>query len=82
MPTTDKLETTLNEAGSSHHQFQTIYLKGVRDENWASYYAAFVLGRLPELDITPSALTGLLAGVTDHNWVAGSAKAIQNTLGN
>ena len=81
MPTTDKLEMTLNEAESSHHQFQTVYLKGVRDENWASYYAAFVLGRLPDLDITPSALTGLLAGVTDHDWVAGAAKAIQKASG-
>jgi hypothetical protein len=78
MPTTDKLETTLNEAETSHHQFQTVYLKGVRDENWASYYAAFVLVRLPDLDITPSVLTGLLAGVTDHDWAAGAAKAIQD----
>ena len=82
MPTTDKLEMTLNEAESSHHQFQTVYLKGVRDENWASYYAAFVLGRLPDLDITPSALTGLLAGVNDPNWAAGAATAIQDALVN
>ena len=82
MPTTDELEMTLNEAESSHHQFQTVYLKGVRDENWASYYAAFVLGRLPDLDVTPSALTELLAGVDDHNWTAGAAKAIQDALVN
>jgi hypothetical protein len=82
MPTTDKLETTLNEAASSHHQFQTVYLKGVRDEKWSSYYAAFVLGRLPDLDIAPSALTELLAGVTDKNWTAGAAKAIQDASGN
>ena len=82
MPTTAKLEATLNDAESSHHQFQTVHLKGVRDENWPSYYAAFVLGRLPDLDITPSAMTELLAGVTDHDWTAGAAKAIQDTSGN
>ena len=82
MPTTDKLKATLNEAESSHHQFQTVYLKGVRDEKWSSYYAAFVLGRLPDLDITPSALTELLSGVTDKNWTAGAAKAIQDASGN
>jgi len=82
MPTTDKLEATLNEAAASHHEFQTVYLKGVRDEKWASYYAAFVLGRLPDLDMAPSALTELLAGVTDKNWTAGAAKAIQDAPGN
>ena len=82
MPTTDELETTLNDAESTHHQFQTVHLKGVRDENWASFYAAFVLGRLSDLDITPSALTTLLAGVTDDNWTAGAAKAIQDASGN
>jgi hypothetical protein len=82
MPNTDKLEATLKEAETSHHQFQTVYLKGVRDENWASYYAAFILGRLEDLDITPSSLTGLLAGVTDHNWTVGAAKAIQDAPGN
>jgi hypothetical protein len=82
MPSTDKLEATLEEAETSHHQFQTVYLNGVRDEKWASYYAAFVLGRLEDLGISPSKLTGLLAGVTDKNWTAGAAKAIQDALGN
>jgi hypothetical protein len=77
MPTIDQLETTLNEAETSHHEFQTVYLKGVRDENWASYYAAFVLGRLKDLDMPASTLTGLLAGVKDDNWTSGAAKAIQ-----
>jgi hypothetical protein len=80
MPTIDQLETTLNEAETSHHEFQTVYLKGVRDENWASYYAAFVLGRSKDLDIAPSTLTGLLAGVNDDDWTSGAAKAIQGAL--
>ena len=81
MPTIEELESAINDAGSSHHQFQTVYLKGVRDENWASYYAAFVLGRVEELDITPSELCGVIAGVTDDDWTVAAANAIRDALG-
>lgn len=81
MPTIEELESVLDEAASSHHQFQTVYLKGVCDENWASYYSAFVLGRLENLDITPSELCGVLSGVTDDNWTTGAAKAIRDASG-
>ena len=82
MLTIEQLEATLSEAESSHHEFETVYLKGVRDENWASYYTAFVLGRLETLDITPSGLVALLSAVTDDNWTVGAAKAIKGALGN
>ncbi len=81
MPTNEELESAINAAASSHHQFQTVYLKGVRDENWASYYAAFVVGRLEKLDITPSELCGVLAGVTDDDWTVAAAKAIREASG-
>jgi hypothetical protein len=81
MPTVEELESAIDDAESSHHQLQTVYLKGVRDENWASYYSAFILGRVEKLDITPSELCGVLSGVTDDNWTAGAAKAIRRASG-
>jgi hypothetical protein len=81
MPSIEELESAINAAESSHHQFQTVYLKGVRDEHWASYYSAFVLGRVEKLDITPSELCGVLSAVTDDDWTAGAAKAIRRASG-
>jgi hypothetical protein len=76
MPTIEELKSALNAAGTSHHEFESVHLRGVRDENWASYYAAFVLGRLTALEITPTKLTELLAGIDDPDWTAAAARAI------
>ena len=41
-----QLAEALAAAGSAHHEYETVYLNGVRDRYWAGFYAAFVLGRL------------------------------------
>jgi len=46
----------LSAAGSAHHEFEQNFLKGNRDEYWAGWYAAYVLGRLGEFT-TPTQLT-------------------------
>jgi hypothetical protein len=66
-----ELATALKDAGIQHHDYETNYLNGQRDEHWAAWYAAFVLGRIPDLT-TPTKLTGLLLEASekfqDDNW--------------
>lgn len=76
MPTIGEIEAALKGAASSHHEFEKVYLMGAPDENWPAYYAAFVLGRLENLDIVPSKLTALLHGVSANNWTTEAAKAV------
>ncbi|MEZ4522015.1 MAG: hypothetical protein R3A46_10295 [Thermomicrobiales bacterium] len=76
MATKDEIRTALKAAGSSHHEFETVYLNGVRDELWPGYYAAFTLGRLPDLDITPSRLATLLGQAKGDDWSAAAADLI------
>ena len=73
-----EIEAALKGAASSHHEFEKVYLMGAPDENWPAYYAAFVLGRLENLDIAPSKLTALLHGVSADNWTMEAAKAIHD----
>ena len=56
------LAEVLSAAGSAHHEYQQTALKGVRDELWAGFYAAFVLGRLGDFTAA-SRLAALLEEV-------------------
>jgi len=76
MPSLGEIEAALKGAASSHHEFEKVYLEGLHDENWPAFYAAFVLGRLDELDIMPSKLTALLLEVSGDDWRKEAAKAI------
>ena len=48
-------------AGQAHHDYEAHFLRGVRDEHWAGWYAAYVLGRLGDFT-TPTMLTQQLGG--------------------
>jgi len=76
MPTLEEIESALKGAASSHHEFEKVYLEGVHDKNWPAYYAAFVLGRLENLDIVLSKLTALLLGVSADDWTTEAGKEI------
>lgn len=76
MPTLEEIESALKGAASSHHEFEKVYLEGVHDKNWPAYYAAFVLGRLENLEIVPSKLTALLLGVSADDWTTEAGKEI------
>ena len=80
MPSRDEIREALEAAGESHHEFEVTYLKGVRDELWSGYYAAYTLGRLPELDITPSRLATLLEQAEGENWSAAAATLVAATI--
>ena len=45
-PTLDALSEALKAAGSAHHDYESGFLGGERDEAWPGWYAAYVLGRL------------------------------------
>lgn len=65
IPTKRQLYKTLIAAAKAHHEFQTNFLSGVRHEQWAWWYSAYVLGRLNDFT-TPTLLTNWLAEVTDE----------------
>lgn len=80
-PTRQELLKTLIAAARAHHEFQTNYLNGVRHEQWAWWYAAYVLGRLDEFT-TPSLLTAWLAEVSDEkSWFKTAAGHVSAKLG-
>lgn len=73
IPTMEELTEALAAAGSAHHEYEQTALKGERDEEWAAFYTAYVLGRLGDF-VKPSVLSGLLteAPLTD-NWAESAA---------
>ena len=72
LPDKLEIEKALSEAGSAHHEYEQIVLKGVRDELWPGFYAAYVLGKLGSFT-TPSKLSQLLEKAPDHDHWAKSA---------
>ena len=79
-PEIEELRNALDEAGSAHHNYETVILNGVRDELWSGFYAAYVLGKLGNF-IQPSDLVELLEKVTDSDdWSNTAAELIINSL--
>ena len=70
------LVEALDAAANAHHDYEAVTLRGVRDAQWSGFYAAYVLGRLPDLP-APSALVTVLETVnSDDNWSGAAADAI------
>jgi len=81
IPSVESLEAALSAAGSSHHEFETHYLNGMRDELWPGYYAAYVLGRLDDF-ASPTDLARWLAEVAAASgWSAAAAVHVRSKLG-
>ena len=79
-PNREQIQETLAAAGQAHHQYETEYLGGERDENWPAWYAAYVLGRLGDF-MTPNSLTRCLEGTTgDGDWNALAAESVFKQL--
>ena len=80
LPSDSALAEALSAAGSAHHEYEQTALKGVRDELWAGFYAAFVLGRLGDFTAA-STLAALLEEVdAPSNWSAAAAEHVATTL--
>ena len=79
-PSDSALAEVLSAAGSAHHEYEQTALKGVRDELWAGFYAAFVLGRLGDFTAA-SRLAALLEEVdAPSNWSEAAAEHVATTL--
>jgi hypothetical protein len=79
-PYESDLAEVLSAAGSTHHEYEQTALKGVRDEVWAGFYAAFVLGRLGDFTAA-SRLAALLEEVdATSNWSEAAAEHVMTTL--
>jgi predicted GNAT family acetyltransferase len=79
-PSDSALAEVLSAAGTAHHEYEQTALKGVPDERWAGFYAAFVLGRLGDFTAA-SRLAALLEEVdAPSNWSAAAAEHVATTL--
>ncbi len=79
-PQFSELAAALKAAGSAHGEYEQTVLKGVFDEQWPMFYAAFVLGRIGDFT-TPSALTSWLVEVPkDGVWADVAAKYVIDRL--
>jgi hypothetical protein len=74
------LEGALKAAESAHHDYEQNALGGTRDEHWAGFYGAYVLGRLGDF-VTTSVLVGLLEDAPeDGDWAVSAAEYILDNL--
>lgn len=79
-PTKKALTEALSEAGPVHHDYETIILKGIRDENWSSFYAAYALGKLGKFVSASKFCTWLEeVQITDH-WAESAAELVLSRL--
>ena len=79
-PSSKALEAVLKAAGSAHHDYEQNALGGTRDERWAEFYGAYVLGRLGDF-VTPSELVGYLEDAPDDgDWAVSAAEYILDIL--
>ena len=79
-PNVETLQSALQRAGEAHHDYESIHLGGVRDDQWAGWYAAHVHGHLGDF-ISPSKLTILLEQTqTDEDWAEAAAKSVFEAL--
>ena len=76
-PTEAELQTALKAASEAHHNYESEYLAGKRDEMWPGWYAAYVLGRHGDF-ATPTELTRLIEGAPKESddWAATAAPHI------
>ncbi len=75
-PGSKTLSEALSAAGEQHHEYQTHYLKGVNDDQWAGWYAAYLLGSLGHFT-SPTQLVEWLAEVpVTEDWTKDAAAYI------
>ncbi len=74
------LENALRAAGTAHHEYETNFLNGKRDEQWAGWYAAYVLGRLGDFTSPTSLARWLAEAPSEEDWAAGSARHVTGQL--
>ena len=79
-PADADLVSALNDAGQAHHDYESNFLKGERDEQWAGWYAAYVLGRLGDFTSPTSLTRWLIDAPSADDWAASTAQHISQQL--
>jgi len=81
VPAIGELTEALKAAGAAHHEYEQTVLNGVRHEEWAAFYAAYVLGRLGDF-AQPSTMTKWLTEAPlTQNWAESAAAHILSEIG-
>ena len=79
-PKQEELASSLAAAGNAHHDYESNYLGGERDEHWNGWYAGYVLGRLGDFT-TPTSLSRWLADApAEGDWASGAARYVREQL--
>jgi hypothetical protein len=76
LPSRDQLSEALVRAGAAHHEYETRYLEGVRDEQWPGWYAAYVLGRLGEFTSPTQLAIWLEEAPYEGEWAPAAAEFV------
>ena len=80
IPLKAELAKALNEAGVTHHEYEKNVLKGLRDEQWAGFYAAYVLGSLGAF-VSSCELTKLLEKApSSETWSNSASEYVLSNL--
>ena len=80
LPSRSALAEVLAAAGALHEDYEKVVLKGVRDQLWAGFYAAYALGRLGEFTAS-SRLAALLEQVeAAGTWAEAAAEHVLRKL--
>jgi hypothetical protein len=69
----EELTEALCAAGSAHHEYEQTVLKGVRDGEWAVFYAVYVLGRLGDFAAASLLIKRLAEAPITENWAESTA---------
>ena len=80
IPTQEQLAQALSEAGSAHHDYESDYLKGVRDEQWPGFYAAFALGRVGQFTSTTELTRWLEEAPGGDDWARSAAEYVLSKM--
>ncbi len=81
LPTKEGLAEALRAAGAAHHEYEETVLRGVRHEEWAAFYAAYVLGRLGDFAQPSNMTKWLTEAPLTPNWAESAAAHILSEIG-
>ena len=80
-PSHEQLTAALAAAGAAHHDYESRFLKGERDDQWPGWYAAYVLGRLGDFT-SPTALSSWLESApSEGKWADDASTFVLAQIG-
>ncbi len=80
LPDKSALESALRAAGSAHHDYEQVTLKGEHDKLWAGFYAAYVLGRCGDFASSSALNNWLVAAPAGDDWASSAAAYVISEL--